>query len=153
VSYFPYFKLRDGESIISAFGLLQSRIAQVKICVRKSLTHRSTNLQRSTLLKTLDIFLIRSFKNAVSLETHGNGANHPYTLERQLDLSKAYQASRDLDRAYSTASKTYHLASETPGAEGPVLCCQHQQPQMAIELELLKKKRVPSKKLACHSLH
>jgi hypothetical protein len=141
VSYFPYFKLRDGESLFSAFGLLQTRISQVKISVRKSLAGNSTN-QRSTLLKRLDNFLVQSFQNAVSLETDDSGPNHRDTVERQLDLSKVYQASRDLDQAYVTASKTYTLATEVFGAvDSLALRCRHQQLQVSMELELLKERR------------
>jgi tetratricopeptide (TPR) repeat protein len=138
VSYFPYFKLRDGESLFSAFGLMQTQISLVKISIRKSLTGNSTN-QRSTLLKCLDVFLVQSFQNAISLEIDYLGPNHRDTLERQLDLSKVYQASRDLDQAYATANQTYTLATGILGTvDSLALQCKHQQLQVAMELELLK---------------
>ena len=141
VSYFPYFRLREGESVYSAFGLLQSQISQVKMVVRKSLGRDSVNNQQMSIIKILDVFLVRSFEKAVSLETKENGANHRITMERQLDLSKVYQASRDLDRAYSTASHVYQMALDSLGAANPlVLRCKHQQLQVAMELEQLKSK-------------
>jgi len=116
-------------------------MSQVKIVVRRAVCQDPPNPQSSTILKNLDAFLIRSFEKAVSLETDANGASHSDTMERQLDLSKVYQANRDLDRAYETASKVYNLALNSFGTENSlVLRCKHQQLQVSMELEQLWEK-------------